>query len=57
MFAGAACAALPDLDAIGFWMGIPYDHMLGHRGLTHSLTFAALIATAGMRRSPRLSAS
>lgn len=48
---GAACAVIPDLDVIGFWWGIPYEHVLGHRGLTHSLTFAAglsalLIATA-----------
>jgi inner membrane protein len=26
------CAVSPDLDAIGFWMGVPYDSMWGHRG-------------------------
>ncbi|GIW55656.1 MAG: hypothetical protein KatS3mg082_2060 [Nitrospiraceae bacterium] len=41
---GAACAVGPDLDVLGFWLGIPYDHLLGHRGLTHSLFFAALLA-------------
>ncbi len=47
-FAGIACSILPDLDAVGYWYGIPYDHLLGHRGLTHSLSFAlatALLAT------------
>jgi len=43
---GAACAALPDLDVIGFRFGIAYGDMLGHRGLTHSLPFAAALATA-----------
>jgi len=37
----AVCAVLPDVDVIGFPLGIRYDDMLGHRGLTHSLAFAA----------------
>ena len=41
---GAACAMGPDLDILGYWLGIPYEHMLGHRGLTHSLPFAAVIS-------------
>ncbi len=41
---GAACSILPDLDAIGLWMGVPYAHPLGHRGLSHSLAFAALVS-------------
>ncbi len=36
----AASAVLPDADVIGFGFGIHYEDMLGHRGLTHSLTFA-----------------
>jgi len=40
----AVCAVAPDLDAIGFRLGIPYGHWLGHRGFTHSLFFAALLA-------------
>lgn len=31
---------LPDLDVIGFAVGIRYEDMLGHRGLSHSLPFA-----------------
>lgn len=41
---GAVCSIFPDVDAIGFWLGIPYGHPLGHRGLTHSLSFAAALA-------------
>lgn len=51
---GAVCAALPDLDVIGFRFGIAYGDMLGHRGLSHSLAFAAALAAAvvgfGFRR-------
>ena len=39
----AVCAMLPDIDVIGFSFGVPYESMLGHRGLTHSLAFAAMV--------------
>jgi len=45
---GVAGAVIPDVDAIGFWLGVPYDSVLGHRGFTHSLIFAALYAGVGM---------
>ncbi len=38
---GAVLTALPDIDFIGYQMGIPYPSMMGHRGFTHSLLFAA----------------
>jgi inner membrane protein len=41
--AGALLAAVPDVDVLGFGFGIAYGDPLGHRGLTHSLLFAALI--------------
>ena len=41
---GAACAVVPDVDVFGFWLGIPYEDLLGHRGLTHSLGFAAVLS-------------
>jgi inner membrane protein len=41
---GAFCSVLPDLDVIGFPLGIQYGDMWGHRGLTHSVLFAALLA-------------
>ncbi len=42
---GAVSAAIPDLDAVGYWMGVPYDSPFGHRGFSHSIAFAALLAT------------
>jgi inner membrane protein len=47
LVAGMVAAALPDLDVVTFGLGIPYSASLGHRGLTHSLCFAALLALAG----------
>ncbi len=37
-----ACAVLPDIDIIGFYFGVHYASIFGHRGFTHSLAFAAL---------------
>ncbi len=39
-----ACSILPDADVIGFWAGIEYGHVLGHRGLSHSLSFALVLS-------------
>lgn len=47
-----ACAVLPDLDALGLWLGIPYEHPFGHRGFTHSLPFAVALAAAGALFAP-----
>ncbi len=41
---GAFGAIAPDLDVLTFALGVPYAHPLGHRGLWHSLPFAALLA-------------
>ena len=46
IIAAAACAAAPDLDVIGLRLGIPYEAVLGHRGFSHSLVFAALLGAA-----------
>jgi len=43
--AGVVCAGAPDLDVIGFRLGIPYGDMLGHRGLSHSLLCAIVLGT------------
>lgn len=40
----AGCAMLPDADVLGFSFGIRYGDLLGHRGFTHSLLFAILLA-------------
>jgi len=43
---GALCAVAPDLDAVtSFLFRIPYRAMLGHRGLSHSLLVAAVLAS------------
>lgn len=43
---GAVCTVVPDLDSIGFFRGVPYASLLGHRGLSHSLLFALTLALA-----------
>ena len=43
--AGVLCSVIPDLDVFGFRFGIPYGDFWGHRGFTHSILFAALLAT------------
>lgn len=42
----AFCAVLPDADVIAFNIGIPYESMWGHRGITHSFFFSALLAAS-----------
>ena len=42
----AACAMLPDIDVLGLSLGIPYGDLFGHRGFTHSLLFAGVVALA-----------
>jgi inner membrane protein len=42
LLSGVALTVLPDLDVVAFGFGIPYGHMFGHRGFSHSIVFAAL---------------
>ena len=44
LIAGVAASILPDADVVGFRLGILYEEALGHRGASHSLVFAALVA-------------
>ncbi len=37
---GMMLTILPDIDVIAFKFGIPYNHMFGHRGISHSIIFA-----------------
>ncbi|MCL2725022.1 MAG: metal-dependent hydrolase [Polyangiaceae bacterium] len=53
----AVFALLPDFDAIGFRLGIPYASWLGHRGVSHSLFFALLCGAFGAWIAPWLKAS
>jgi len=38
------CSALADIDVTGLRAGIPYGHLLGHRGFFHSPFFALLVS-------------
>jgi inner membrane protein len=44
-----AIAVLPDLDVIAFLLGISYGDPLGHRGASHSLMVAGLLALISAR--------
>jgi inner membrane protein len=46
VFAGICCSIVPDVDVIGFFFGVPYGDVWGHRGFTHGLPFAAILAGA-----------
>jgi inner membrane protein len=52
--AGVVASVLPDLDVLGFRLGIAYSHELGHRGFTHSLAFAMTLAILAMVFANRL---
>lgn len=54
---GVFCAVLPDLDVIGFKLGIRYADLLGHRGFSHSLLFALLMGLFGAALAPWLRCS
>ncbi|MDR2946788.1 MAG: metal-dependent hydrolase [Candidatus Adiutrix sp.] len=53
---GTALAMAPDLDSIGFFMGVPYESLWGHRGLSHSLAAAGLAGVLGLILAPALKA-
>jgi inner membrane protein len=53
---GAACASLPDVDVVAWDFGVRFGGMLGHRGLTHSLIVAAILAGALATLAPALGA-
>ena len=54
MLAGVAASIVPDIDVVGFWRGVPYGSMLGHRGFTHSLVFAVALGVAALAASRSL---
>lgn len=45
--ADVLAATLPDFDVAAFALGIPYAEAFGHRGASHSLLFAGLLALLG----------
>ena len=55
MALGVVCAVVPDADMLGYYVGVPYRSLLGHRGLTHSFTIAlawTLLLAWLLRRDP-----
>ncbi len=52
--AGIVASVLPDLDVLAFNFGVPYWTQYGHRGISHSLVFALLIALIGLASARRL---
>jgi len=45
--AGCLFAIVPDIDVIGFELGVSYYSPFGHRGFTHSIAFAVLWGLIG----------
>jgi len=54
LLSGIACCILPDADVLAFHFGIPYSSEWGHRGFSHSLFFALLMAILGSACAKRL---
>lgn len=52
--AAAFFAVAPDLDVIGFRLGVGYADLLGHRGFSHSLLFAVICGGFGALAAPVL---
>jgi inner membrane protein len=48
LVAGVVASILPDLDVAAFRFGIPYTDQFGHRGFSHSLFCAAILALLGV---------
>jgi len=55
--AGISASVLPDVDSIGLDLGIPYGHILGHRGFSHSILFALVLAVCAALLCQALRAS
>ena len=45
--AGVVAAIAPDLDVLAFRLGVPYAAEFGHRGFSHSLLLALIVALLG----------
>ena len=57
LLAGVIASVLPDIDSVGLHLGIPYGALFGHRGFSHSLAFALLLALAAAIGHRRLHSS
>lgn len=55
--AGAVASMLPDLDVLAFRLGVGYSHQFGHRGFSHSVSFALLLGVIACLLATRLRSS
>ncbi len=56
LLAGVVASILPDLDVLAFRFGIAYADTFGHRGASHSIGFALLMAALALLLARRLQA-
>jgi inner membrane protein len=54
LLADVAASMVPDLDVIGFKLGVAYADSMGHRGITHSLLFALIAGLVAYHLAPLL---
>jgi inner membrane protein len=57
LFYACVASILPDIDVLSFKLAIPYESDLGHRGISHSFSFAILIGVFGSMVSRYLGCS
>ncbi|MEZ0231993.1 MAG: metal-dependent hydrolase [Methylophilaceae bacterium] len=57
LVAGVVASVLPDLDVLAFRLNIHYSDILGHRGFSHAILFALIIAFAAIALSRQLRTS
>ena len=57
LIAGVVASMMPDLDVVAFKLGIAYGDAFGHRGASHSLTFALLLGLIAWSLAPSLRAT
>jgi inner membrane protein len=57
LLVGVVASIIPDLDVLAFKFNIAYSHDLGHRGMTHSVAFALLVALLAIAMSKQLHCS
>ena len=55
--AAMIASVLPDADVVGLIFAVPYEHMLGHRGFSHSIAFALIIGLFGIFFARKLNAN
>ncbi|HEU0187897.1 MAG TPA: metal-dependent hydrolase [Gallionellaceae bacterium] len=57
LIAGVIASIVPDIDVVSFRLGIAYADTFGHRGFSHSILFALLLAAFAISLSSRFGVS